>query len=124
MAQLVSLVVHDPGRVEAVIRAWVEAGVSGLTLLDSCGLAQHLAERDLRDDYPLFPSVRRILQGTERHNRLLFSIVADEFDLDVLVAATEKALGPLSEPETGILFVTPVTRVVGLQPGSTSAGRG
>lgn len=116
MPQLVSLVVHDPGRVDAIVRAWLEAGVTGMTLLDSSGLGRHMREHDLRDDLPLFPSMRKLLEGAEHHSRLLFSVVPDDFDLERLIEATEDVLGPLDRPDSGILFVIPVTRAVGLQP--------
>ena len=124
MPQLVSMVIHDPGKIDQVVRAWVGAGVSGLTLLDSSGLAHHLHDQALRDDLPLFPSMRHLLQSPERQNRLLFSVVADAFDVDRLIQATEAAIGRLDDPGTGILFVLPVSRVAGLQPRAGAAGGG
>jgi hypothetical protein len=41
--------------------------------------------------------------------------VPDGFDVEALVAATEKITGSLSEPNTGILFTIPVTRAWGLK---------
>lgn len=124
MPQLVSLVIHDPGRIDAIVRAWVGVGVSGLTLLDSSGLAHHLRDQAMRDDLPLFPSMRHLLQSPERQNRLLFSVVADDFDVERLIQATEGAIGRLDDPGTGILFVLPVTRVAGLQPRRNESGAG
>jgi len=115
MPQLVSLVIHDRSKCDELIHAWVEAGVTGLTMLDSSGLSHHLQRDDVSDDLPLIPSLRRLLKETERNSRTIFSVVDDDYDLEALLAVTEKVLGPLSEPETGILFVTPVTRVVGLR---------
>jgi hypothetical protein len=40
--------------------------------------------------------------------------VPDGFDVEALVAVTEKITGTLDEPNTGILFTLPVTRVWGL----------
>lgn len=115
MPQLVMLVVHDPGNVDSVIDGWLKAGVTGMTLLDSSGLAQQEQQRNLRDDIPLLPSVRTLLRGMETRSRTLFSLVADDFDVDALVEETEAVLGPLESEGNGILFVLPVSRVEGLQ---------
>ncbi|HSB90736.1 MAG TPA: hypothetical protein VLD63_11995 [Anaerolineales bacterium] len=118
MPHLVSLVVQDAGKVHAVAEAWLAAGVTGMTLLDSSGLS-HLARGEgLREEVPLFPSLRRLMEEAERPSRLLMSVVPDGFDLDGLAAATENVLGGLDEPGSGILFVLPVTHVRGLQPGA------
>lgn len=119
MPQLISLVVHDPGRVEAVVEEWVEAEVPGMTLLDSSGLAAQLAATEIRDDLPLMPSLRSVLRGRETRSRLIFSVVPDGFDVDDLVRRTEGVLGPLDEEESGIFFVVPVARVEGLRAQSS-----
>jgi len=113
MSQLIVLVVDDPSKVNDVLTAWIEAGIPGATLLDSSGLG-HTLHGETRDDLPLFPSLADILQTREEHHRTLFSVVADNFNLDRLVAATESILGDLDRPNTGILFVMPVTRAWGL----------
>jgi nitrogen regulatory protein P-II 1 len=118
MPQLVNLVVHDPGMVHALAEAWVTAGVTGMTILDSSGLSHMTYGEGARDDLPLFPSLRKMMEGSEHHSRLLMSVVPDGFDLDGLIVATERVLGPLGEPDSGILFVVPVTQVRGLQSGS------
>lgn len=115
MAQLVMLVVHDPGKIDDVIDAWLDAGVTGLTLLDSGGWAQQAQEGELRDDIPLLPSVRSLLRGMETRSRTLFSIVSEDFDVDKVVENTESVIGPLERDANGILFVMPVSRVEGLQ---------
>lgn len=114
MPQLVCLVVFDPAKVDDVLHAWVEREVRGLTLIESSGLAHRVQGHGQRDDLPLFPSLRKILEGTEQHSRMLFSVVSDGFDIDGLIAASEAVLGPLEGPNTGILFVLPVTRTAGL----------
>lgn len=68
----------------------------------------------LRDDLPLFPSLDDLLQSREEPHRTLFVVVPDGFDVEALVAATEKITGDLDEPNTGILFTVSVTRAWGL----------
>jgi nitrogen regulatory protein P-II 1 len=114
VAQLIGMVVHDPAQVDEVLHAWIDSGVTGLTVLDSSGLAHHMLHHGMRDDLPLMPSVRKMLKGAEHYNRTIFSIVDDGFDVDRLIAATEKITGPLTNPDTGILFVVPLARVLGI----------
>jgi len=116
MPNLIGLVIHDLDKVDDVVHAWLKAGISGLTLMDSSGLSHHMGREGARDDLPIFPSLRSMLESTGEQNRLLFTIVGDGFDADGLVRETQAVLGMLEQPGTGILFVMPVTRVVGLQP--------
>lgn len=115
MPHLVNLVVHDPSKVNEVIDAWLEAGVMGMTLLDSSGWKRAAEAHEMRDDIPLMPSVRALLRGEEERGRMVFSVVEEDFDLEALIEATEKVLGRLDEDENGILFVVPVTRTAGLR---------
>ena len=115
MPQLVAIVLHDPAMTDEVVHAWLERGVLGMTLIDSAGLARRVGERDLRDDLPLFPSLRSLLEVPERNSRVIFSVVPDDLDLDRLIEATERVVGRLDTPDSGILFVIPVTRAVGLR---------
>jgi len=44
-------------------------------------------------------------------------VLDDDFDLDGLIKATEQAVGgDFDAPDTGILFVVPVTRALGMRP--------
>jgi nitrogen regulatory protein PII len=115
MSQLIVLVIHDPAQVDDVIHAWVEAGVGGLTIFDSSGLAQRVQGPAIRDDLPLFPSLRSVMRGQEAASRTVFSVVPDDFDVDRLVQSAEAVIGSLDDDHSGILFVVPVSRVVGLQ---------
>jgi hypothetical protein len=88
-----------------IIRVWEEAGVPGATILDSMGM-RHLQKRQThRDDLPLMPSLRALLEQEEFNHRTVFSLVPDEFEL----------VGDFDAPHTGLLFVVPVLTVRGLR---------
>jgi hypothetical protein len=114
MAELVVLVLDDFNKTEEVLAAWLALGISGATILDSSGLSHEVGRAALRDDLPLFPSLEDLLRSREEPHRTLFAVVPDGFDVEALMAATEKITGPLDEPNTGILFTVPVTRAWGL----------
>ncbi len=113
MAYLVVLVLDNPDQCPDVLRAWDETGVPGATILESTGLAR--MQKAIWDDLPLVPSVRDLLGTRELHHRTIFTVVQDEKAVDCVIAATQEVIGDLNTHHTGILFVVPVVRVLGLE---------
>jgi hypothetical protein len=114
MPEMIVLVVDDAEKVEEILNTWVALGIPGVTLLDGAGLGHALTPRGAREDLPLIPSLASMLRQREEHSRVLFSVVPDGFEVEALIVATEAITGPLDDPDTGILFTVPVTRVRGL----------
>jgi len=114
MPHLIVTVVMDIQLCDDVIHAWEEAGVTGATILDSIGMRHMIGGHTHRDDLPLMPSLRNLLEAGEFEHRTIFSVVDDDFNLDNLIRKTEALVGDFDEPHTGFLFVVPVTRVRGL----------
>ena len=112
MPVLLMAVLDDPSRMWEVLDAWQALGVGDATIMDSTGLQR---ARRLRDDIPLFPSVHDLLESAEDHHRTLWSIIDDRIDLEALVAATERIVGPLDQPHAGLIVALPVLKVWGLR---------
>ena len=116
MPQLVVLVLPDPGLVDPVLQAWLEVGVTGMTLLDSSGVVDHMDHHhEMLDDMPLMPSLRRLVRTEEDPGRTMFSVVHDDFDIEELVNKTEEIIGALADESTGFMFVVPVSHTYGLR---------
>lgn len=111
---MILFVLHDPDNLDAVLNAWDEAGVSGITILPSTGLARFREKGAWRDDLPLIPSLEDFHEHTERLNRTLMTIVKGDEMVARVVAATEKVIGDLDLPNTGIMAVLPVANAYGL----------
>jgi nitrogen regulatory protein PII len=121
MPNLVVVVLPDFLKCHEVLDLWERHGVSGITVLESVGLHKI---RQARDDLPLFPSIRHLVEGEEYHHRTAFTIVDDDFDLDGLIEATEQAIGgDFDVPCTGILFVMPVSHAFGIRSNWNQTGR-
>ena len=117
MPSMVVAVLPSLEKSQDVLNAWEAFGVTGVTILESIGLHKLRQLRAQRDDVPLFPSLRHLLEEEEYHHRTIFVVVDDAFDLEGLIRVTEKAVGGnFNAPDSGLLFVTPVTRVLGLRP--------
>lgn len=115
MYHMVMLVIDDVDKCPAIFEAWEAVGVSGITIWESTGLGRIRKLLGYRDDLPLMPSMRNLLQSREEHHRTLFTVVQEEAKVDQLIEATQKIVGNLNEPNKGVIFVLPVTRVVGTQ---------
>jgi hypothetical protein len=111
---LVALVLDDINRGPDVIDAWEQAGVGGITILESTGLARLRQMQGYRDDIPLMPSLRKLFSTREEHHRLIFSIVEGEELVQRLIDVTDQIVGGLAEPLTGILFALPLSHVAGV----------
>lgn len=117
MIELVVLVLADEQRLDAVLEGWKAAGASGITILESTGLGK---VHDLlhRDDLPLFPSLRDLLQEEQVAHCTLFTVAEGEALIDRLVAATVDVVGDLDQDDVGILFTLPIGRAYGIKPHS------
>ena len=117
MPNAVFIVMSSLGKCQDVLAEWEKLGVTGVTILESIGLRKIQEMRARRDDLPLFPSLRNLLEGEEYHHRTAFVVLDDDFDLEGLIRVTEQAVGgDFDAPDTGILFVVPVTRAMGMRP--------
>ncbi len=114
MYHMILLILDELEQCPSVLDAWDAAGAAGITILESTGLAR-VRKSALRDDLPLMPSIESLLKGREEHHRTLFTVVEDEVQVDRIIEATLAITGNLDEPNSGALFVLPVTRAVGLQ---------
>jgi len=110
---LLICVLDNPAHLSAVLDGWTEAGVSGVTVLDSTGV-QRVRERVVQQDAPLFMGFSRLLRTDQYSHHTLFAVVEDLATAQRAVEATEAVTGDLSGPHTGILFAVPVEAVWGL----------
>jgi nitrogen regulatory protein PII len=113
MSYLVVLIVDNIDQIPAVLQAWEQAGVLGVTILESTGLGR-MRRAGLRDDLPLMPSLSDLFEDEEIHHRTLFSVVETQEEVDKMVAAVQQVIGDLDDAHTGFLFVAPVLQVYGL----------
>jgi len=114
MNYLVVLIVDNPEDCLAVLESWENLGVYGVTILESTGLGR-LRNSGLLENVPLMPSLQDILGTHEVQHRTLLSVVDTQEKVDEMVAAVQEIIGDLNEPNTGFMFVVPVTQVFGLR---------
>ncbi len=113
MAYLVVLILHEPEKSIDLLDAWEEVGVGGVTILESTGLGR-VRRAGLRDDLPLVPSLMDLLRADENPSRMFFSVVETETLANQLGAAAQRVVGDFEKPQTGLFFILPVSKVLGI----------
>jgi hypothetical protein len=107
---MVMCVLDGLGRLDAVLQAWEEAGIRGATILESTGI-QRRQKRILPMRY-VFQTVGNI----EESHFTLLAIVESHEVVQACLQATERLVGDLDDPNTGIFAAWPLAVVKGLPP--------
>lgn len=111
---IILFVSRDVEQATDVLSVWVDAGVDGVTILESAGMRQAL-DQGIRDDVGLVFSLSSLLRSQEVHHRTLFSAIRDDAVLQrVIDATTDYIGGDWSKPDVGVLLVVPLAQAYGL----------
>lgn len=108
---LLVCVVNNTAKVNEIVAGFIDIGVTGATVIDSHGTVEIAVEQ-----VPVFAGFRHLLRGDREANRTIFTVIEDERVLKRAMRLVQDSCGDLAQPSTGIMFVVPVTEVVGLAP--------
>ncbi len=111
MTYLLVVILEDLERLPALLKAWRRIGVPGVTLLSSVG--GYRAETWLTRVG--LGGLSRLFEGGEVKQRTLLSLIDDEALLEQAIAEADQIVEGFDRPHSGILFVLPVSRALGLQ---------
>ncbi len=114
--RLLVAVINDPEKLDEILSGFLEIGVRGATVINSEGMG-----RVLSHDIPIFAGLQTLISGSRPQNRMIFSVISEDL-VDSALELLQDVCGNLASPATGIAFVLPVERVVGLAPELGDAG--
>jgi hypothetical protein len=100
---IILCVIDQPEKLNDVLHAWRQDGITGVTILESTGLHRLSQQAHVPMRYA-FGSA-----NSERGNLTLFTIVEDEATIQRCLALTEAVVGDFNGPNTGIFVSWPVT---------------
>ena len=89
-----------------------DRGISGGTVLDSCGMARILTQEE--NEPLLISSLKEILDLDRQGSKTLF-LIAEESQVKTISQTLNEVTGGLEKPDTGILFCTPLVYIEGLR---------
>lgn len=112
MPKMVVLVTTDTENSLRIAETWQEAGAPGVSIIDAHGVRGLQRQKGQRaPELSLATSMASILNQLRETNTMLFSIVDDAL-VDRLITIAQDIVGDLTNPETGVLFVVDVERVI------------
>ncbi len=112
--KLLVAVINDPDKVVDILDGFLDIDVRGATVLESSGMARIIA-----DHVPFFTRFAEMGLENAGNSRTLFSLMYDESKLEQAIKVIDTALGGLEKPDSGLVFILPVERCLGiLNPGA------
>jgi hypothetical protein len=119
MMHMIMLVLDDPDRLDEVLEAWRSAGVSGITIMETVG-AYRRETRRVTGRY-LF-GLPGLTESVERSQYTLFAIVPDSRTSDLCLEASERIIGDLNEPNTGVFAAWELSSAKGVRGQDAESG--
>lgn len=111
MANLLVVILHDTDRLGALLDAWDEIGVPGVTIFSSIGGYQ---ARGWLQKLGL-GGLAQIFDSNEVDQRTLMSLIDNDQLLDKAISTADHIVKGFDRPKSGILFTLPVGKILGLQ---------
>ena len=103
---IIMFVLNDSKKLDMILDCWNKIGVRGVTILDSIG-AYRVRKR--------IPGRFAFTTATaDENSKTLIALVELEEVVQACLAETERLIGDLSEPNTGIFTYWPVTEIKGI----------
>jgi nitrogen regulatory protein PII len=107
----IMFVLDNPNILDKVLEAWKDAGISGVTIIESTGIHKRTIQKQ---HIPMRFQYAPLSVGVEEGNITLFTVIHDKEMIQVCEKATESVVGNLEQPDTGILFAWPLEYVKGV----------
>lgn len=101
--EIVYIVLNKPSYLKEILAEFLEYDIHGATVIDSQGMGHLIAGQT-----PMFSMFTDLKYGTGDHSKMIFTVVNDDNERDRVLEALENVLGDISEPDSAVLFTTPV----------------
>ena len=107
--ELLVFVLNKPDELEPLLKAFVDIGIKGATVIDTQGMATFF---DKTEDLPMFGSLKMLVNKNHKSNKTIFVVLNHDL-VKTAIQTIKDVVGDLSEPNVGILFTLPLSHVEG-----------
>ena len=108
---MLMFILDNPDHLEEVLDAWEAVGVSGVTIIESTGMARHRAKLA---GTPFMAGMNRLMHSDQEGHYTLMTIVKGEEVVRACIQAAEGVVGNLKDSESGVMAAWPLTLVKGV----------
>lgn len=110
--ELFVLVLNKEECLEPILETMIAQGMSGATILDSTGMMRVL-DQDDNVDLPMMGLLRHLYSPERKTSKTVFMLIR-EGEREKLMKIINEKTGGLNKPDTGIVFVLPVSYAEGV----------
>lgn len=110
--QLLIIVLNKTEKLDTLLESFMEAGLTGATILGSTGMVSTLAKH--REDYPIFGVLRYLADLDRAENKTIFMALRDERVEDAK-EIVRRVVGDLTKPDTAVMFTLPILSAEGIE---------
>lgn len=116
---MIMFVLNDSDKLDPILDAWHEIGISGVTIVESTGFFRRQIQRSRLH---LTFLVEPISSGEEQGNLTLFTAVDNDDLVQQCLAKTEEVIGDLTGRNTGVFTAWPLAFAKGIRKLSGDEG--
>jgi len=110
--QLLVLVLNQVDKLDELLKAFVNEGITGATIINSTGMIKELAGH--MEYQPIFGSHWFNIDHDRKESKTLFMALSEE-QVKKARQIICQVVGDLSEPNTGVLFTLPLISSEGIE---------
>jgi len=107
---MIMFVLDNPDQIDSVLKTWETVGITGVTIFKSTGFHRR---RTARQRIPSRYQINPIIENDKGHYTL-FAIVKSRSVVEDCLQETEKLIGDLNLPDTGVFSSWPLDIVKGV----------
>lgn len=107
--QAIFIILSDTSYTESVLKILVDCEIRGATIMETQGMGQVLG-----GNIPVIGSVRALLSQQHENNQTIFAVSKHPEKIDKAMAQISEKMKGFNTPCSGMMFVVPVLKAVGL----------
>lgn len=102
------VVLNEVDYLDDVLAAFVRAGASGATILDSQGMASLIVDRK-NLHIPIFDTFKSMIEDSRPYNKTIFSVLENQDLVDKTANEIQEVMEDVPGPGLGFMFTVPIS---------------